>query len=88
MFRCKIRKLWHRLTELDLGCSFDSQKQTAPECEPPKAYQIDGLADSLKSVMPSRRVREEGDIPAIFVHAGAGYHSVQNEHIHLEACAG
>ncbi|GAD97121.1 asparginase [Paecilomyces variotii No. 5] len=32
------------------------------------------------------RHREGGDIAAIFVHAGAGYHSVQNERIHLEAC--
>lgn len=24
---------------------------------------------------------------AIFVHAGAGFHSVQNERIHLEACS-
>ncbi|KAJ9267523.1 hypothetical protein DTO212C5_5999 [Paecilomyces variotii] len=32
------------------------------------------------------RHREGGDIAAIFVHAGAGYHSVQNEKIHLEAC--
>ena len=25
-------------------------------------------------------------VPAIFIHAGAGFHSHQNEHIHLEAC--
>jgi taspase (threonine aspartase 1) len=25
-------------------------------------------------------------VPAIFVHAGAGFHSHQNEHIHLQAC--
>lgn len=24
--------------------------------------------------------------PAIFIHAGAGFHSHQNEHVHLEAC--
>ncbi|KAL1967932.1 hypothetical protein VTN77DRAFT_2349 [Rasamsonia byssochlamydoides] len=30
--------------------------------------------------------REGGDICAIYVHAGAGYHSHQNEKIHLEAC--
>ncbi|KAI0140474.1 nucleophile aminohydrolase [Xylariaceae sp. FL1272] len=26
-------------------------------------------------------------VAAIFIHAGAGYHSTANEHIHLEACA-
>jgi hypothetical protein len=26
------------------------------------------------------------DIYAIFVHAGAGYHSYQNEEAHLQAC--
>jgi hypothetical protein len=31
--------------------------------------------------------REGGDISAIFIHAGAGYHSLQNERIHLEACS-
>ncbi|KAL7944628.1 N-terminal nucleophile aminohydrolase [Trichoderma barbatum] len=25
-------------------------------------------------------------VPAIFIHAGAGFHSHQNEHVHLEAC--
>lgn len=25
-------------------------------------------------------------IPAIFIHAGAGFHSIQNERFHLEAC--
>lgn len=27
------------------------------------------------------------NICCIFVHAGAGYHSIQNEQIHLDACA-
>ncbi|KAI7578740.1 N-terminal nucleophile aminohydrolase, partial [Hortaea werneckii] len=30
--------------------------------------------------------RKPTDIPCIFVHAGAGYHSVQNEQHHLGAC--
>ncbi len=36
--------------------------------------------------MPTRRRRLGGDVCAIFVHAGAGYHSLQNEKIHLQAC--
>ncbi|KAI9862115.1 MAG: hypothetical protein M1813_004890 [Trichoglossum hirsutum] len=31
--------------------------------------------------------RKGGDICAIFVHAGAGYHSTENEALHLKACA-
>ncbi|KAK8251548.1 nucleophile aminohydrolase [Phyllosticta capitalensis] len=34
----------------------------------------------------SGRSRKGGDICAIFVHAGAGYHSVTNEGMHLQAC--
>ncbi|KAK5762298.1 hypothetical protein LTS12_007641 [Elasticomyces elasticus] len=34
----------------------------------------------------SKRSRRGGDIACIFVHAGAGYHSVQNEQHHLAAC--
>ncbi|KAK7536280.1 nucleophile aminohydrolase [Phyllosticta citribraziliensis] len=34
----------------------------------------------------SGRSRRGGDICAIFVHAGAGYHSVNNEGLHLQAC--
>lgn len=26
-------------------------------------------------------------VTAIFIHAGAGYHSISNEQIHLEACS-
>lgn len=32
------------------------------------------------------RPRKGGDISAIFIHAGAGYHSQHNEKGHLEAC--
>lgn len=30
--------------------------------------------------------RDAGDICAIYVHAGAGFHSYQNERVHLKAC--
>lgn len=33
---------------------------------------------------PSRR---DGDLCAVFVHAGAGYHSFTNEPVHLRACS-
>lgn len=30
--------------------------------------------------------KKKKQLPAIFIHAGAGFHSQQNEHIHLQAC--
>ncbi|KAF2723864.1 N-terminal nucleophile aminohydrolase [Polychaeton citri CBS 116435] len=36
--------------------------------------------------MFSSRKSKKGELACIFVHAGAGYHSHQNEHIHLQAC--
>ena len=36
--------------------------------------------------MPFRKNREGGDICAVFVHAGAGFHSFTNEKNHLAAC--
>ncbi|GAM90086.1 hypothetical protein ANO11243_081260 [Dothideomycetidae sp. 11243] len=33
-----------------------------------------------------KRSRKGANVACIFVHAGAGYHSEQNEHIHLTAC--
>ena len=37
--------------------------------------------------MPAHtRGREGGDVCAIFVHAGAGFHSYANEKTHLAAC--
>ncbi|KAL8798068.1 MAG: hypothetical protein Q9182_006979 [Xanthomendoza sp. 2 TL-2023] len=47
---------------------------------------VDGPADAARGPMNTRRRRLGGDVCAIFVHAGAGYHSVQNERIHLHAC--
>ncbi|KAK5059776.1 hypothetical protein LTR84_009659 [Exophiala bonariae] len=35
--------------------------------------------------MPRRPPQEGGDLCAIFIHAGAGYHSHQNERVHLNA---
>lgn len=48
--------------------------------------QIDGQADGAPKVMSTRRPRVAGDVCAIFVHAGAGFHSMANEKIHLQVC--
>lgn len=47
--------------------------------------QFDGIIDVTSPDMPRRR-RLGGDVCTIFVHAGAGYHSLQNEKVHLAAC--
>lgn len=48
---------------------------------------MDGATDKLfrrTQIAPTR----VANVSAIFVHAGAGYHSTTNEHIHLSACDG
>lgn len=42
---------------------------------------MDGSGDKLFG-----RTQKTPNVSAIFVHAGAGYHSTTNEHIHLGAC--
>ena len=56
----------------------------------------DSEADSFTSIMDGATERmfrrsqisqaQPANVSAIFVHAGAGYHSTTNEHIHLGAC--
>lgn len=45
---------------------------------------MDGATDRL--FRRSHQSNQQGNVAAIFVHAGAGYHSTTNEHIHLGAC--
>ncbi|KAL2069627.1 hypothetical protein VTL71DRAFT_14306 [Oculimacula yallundae] len=51
-----------------------------PELSP----NMDGATDRL--FRRSHQSNQQGNVAAIFVHAGAGYHSTTNEHIHLGAC--
>ncbi|KFA46253.1 hypothetical protein S40293_06500 [Stachybotrys chartarum IBT 40293] len=44
-------------------------------------HSTDGTVDRML-----RQGQKQKHIPAIFIHAGAGFHSHQNEHIHLQAC--
>ena len=48
--------------------------------------QYDGSVEPASLEMGGRRKRLAGDVCAVFVHAGAGYHSIQNERVHLAAC--
>ncbi|KAL6719487.1 hypothetical protein ACLMJK_003727 [Lecanora helva] len=62
-----------------------SATESSTEVENLHHAQLDGPLDVVLSDMPKRR-RLAGDVCAIFVHAGAGYHSLQNEKVHLSAC--
>ncbi|QUC16455.1 uncharacterized protein UV8b_00696 [Ustilaginoidea virens] len=44
-------------------------------------YGADGTLDRMLRLNHRQR-----GVPAIFIHAGAGFHSHQNEHVHLAAC--
>jgi len=46
---------------------------------------MDGATEKMFRTSQSSQLRP-ANIAAIFVHAGAGYHSTTNEHIHLGAC--
>lgn len=62
-------------------------KGTSPkEADHGGGLQIDGQADGAPNAMSTRRHRVAGDVCAIFVHAGAGFHSTANEKSHLEVC--
>lgn len=50
------------------------------------SLQFDGQADVVSPLKPTHRLRVGGDVCVIFVHAGAGFHSKQNERVHLEVC--
>lgn len=54
-----------------------------------RADLLDVTADGTIDRFVNRRVvsGDKRDTSAIFVHAGAGYHSYQNEHAHLTMCA-
>ncbi|KAI0389143.1 N-terminal nucleophile aminohydrolase [Xylariaceae sp. FL0594] len=47
----------------------------------PNVASVDGTTDK-----PNKRWKG-APVAAVFIHAGAGYHSIANERIHLEACS-
>jgi taspase (threonine aspartase 1) len=47
---------------------------------------IDGAYPSEGLTRKATRSPPSDEVCCIYVHAGAGYHSHQNEKIHLEAC--
>ena len=73
-----------QLTKMDQQIRLSSADSTSGS-ENLNEAQVDGPIDLALADMPQRR-RLSGDVCAIFVHAGAGYHSFQNERVHLAAC--
>ncbi|KAF4453200.1 hypothetical protein F53441_4073 [Fusarium austroafricanum] len=59
----------------------DSHDDDTPCSSPTTPHGTDGAFDRIMRV--GHRTKA---VPAIFIHAGAGFHSHQNEHIHLQAC--
>lgn len=87
MFRFKDPWLRRYLRQVRLELTGKgSPKPTIRTPTDHNSLQVDGQVDDWPSSMPLRRRRVAGDVCAIFVHAGAGFHSVQNERVHLEAC--
>ncbi|KAI1471140.1 N-terminal nucleophile aminohydrolase [Daldinia caldariorum] len=52
----------------------------------PTSLEEDGSIFSMDGAMERWGKRKKPPVSAIFIHAGAGYHSVANESLHLEAC--
>ena len=44
------------------------------------------IPDAATSATKPQRTRKKPAATAIFIHAGAGFHSHENEKIHLQAC--
>ena len=48
-------------------------------------FKFDSSGDGLGDRLWTRKRREP--VASVFIHAGAGYHSVTNEKFHLEVCS-
>lgn len=64
---------------LSLPSDAEVSNWNTPEARQASLCSVDGVNESGRRTKP--------DITAIFIHAGAGYHSTANEKIHLEACS-
>jgi taspase (threonine aspartase 1) len=52
----------------------------------PQYATTDGAHQTESHIRKATRSPPSDNVCCIYVHAGAGYHSHQNEKIHLEAC--
>ncbi|KAF3070774.1 Threonine aspartase 1 [Daldinia childiae] len=63
----------------------DGLPWTTEHLRPPSPLE-DGNIVSMDGAIDRWGKRKKFPVAAIFIHAGAGYHSVANESLHLEAC--
>lgn len=86
MFRQQLELCRLYFKEIRLKIRGKSSNVTRKSPSDHDSLQVDGQVDLSLPNMPARRRRVGGDVCAIFVHAGAGFHSQLNERIHLQAC--
>ena len=60
---------------------------SATESMPARGRAAPGTGTTDRVIRRQNGPSQRGPVAAIFVHAGAGFHSVQNEKIHLKACS-
>ena len=68
------------------GSSDDSAGDIFESSSSSEAVVVPQMDGPIDLETHKRRKRLGGDVCAVFVHAGAGFHSVLNERIHLAAC--
>lgn len=73
---------WSRFPPLISKIPFHNTMETNRMPDMSYSSVMDGSADTRRP----RAAQSQPCVSAIFVHAGAGYHSTTNEHIHLGAC--
>lgn len=86
IFPAKSAMVNHALADVDMSdCSGDREQDEdidatlfAPDIDEHDLW-TDGIDDHTNIGKPA--------VAAIFIHAGAGYHSVANERLHLDACS-
>ncbi|KAI0130904.1 N-terminal nucleophile aminohydrolase [Daldinia grandis] len=75
---------WHK-DEIEQDDSIDGLPWATEHLRPPSPLE-EGNIISMDGAIDRWGKRKKYPVAAIFIHAGAGYHSVANEGLHLEAC--
>ncbi|KAI1480692.1 N-terminal nucleophile aminohydrolase [Daldinia eschscholtzii] len=75
---------WHK-NDSEQDDVIDGLPWATERPRPPSPLE-DGNIVSMDGAMERWGKRKKAPVSAIFIHAGAGYHSVANESLHLEAC--
>ncbi|KAI1659189.1 N-terminal nucleophile aminohydrolase [Daldinia decipiens] len=75
---------WHE-DDIEQDDIIDGLPWTTEHPRPPSPLE-DGNIVSMDGAIDRWGKRKRFPVAAIFIHAGAGYHSVANESLHLEAC--